>query len=47
MLDNLGDGPFSKVEKLRSNGKTTEAFFLARRMVAEGMEGAERRYLRY
>ena len=40
MLENLGDGPFSKVERLRANGKTTEAFFLARRMVAEGVEGA-------
>ena len=34
------DGEFSKVERLLSSGKVTEAFFLARRMVAEGVEGA-------
>ena len=34
------DGPFSKIENLRSDGRTTEAFFLARRMVAEGIDGA-------
>jgi len=32
--------PFSKIERLRADGKTTEAFFLARRMVAEGADGA-------
>jgi hypothetical protein len=32
--------PFSKIERLRAGGKTTEAFFLARRMVAEGTDGA-------
>ena len=32
--------PFSKIERLRSDGRTTEAFFLARRMVAEGTDGA-------
>ena len=44
-LEDIGDGEehdlFSKVERLRSDGKTTEAFFLARRMAAEGAEGAE------
>ena len=39
--DNDKDGPFSKIEGLRSDGRNTEAFFLARRMVAEGIDGAE------
>jgi len=38
-MEDDGDG-FSKIERLRHNGNTTEAFFLARRMVAEGVEGA-------
>lgn len=33
--------PFSKIERLRSVGQITEAFFLARRMAAEGTDGAE------
>ena len=33
-------GTFSKIDGLREEGKITEAFFLARRMAAEGTEGA-------
>jgi tetratricopeptide (TPR) repeat protein len=33
-------GTFSKIDRLRREGKITEAFFLARRMAAEGIEGA-------
>ena len=33
-------GTFSKIDRLRGEGKITEAFFLARRMAAEGIEGA-------
>lgn len=33
-------GAFSKIDRLRGEGKVTEAFFLARRMAAEGIEGA-------
>jgi len=33
-------GPFDEVSTLREEGKTAEAFFLARRMAAEGEEGA-------
>ena len=40
ILDNEDRSPFSKIERLRRDGKITEAFFLARRMVAEGVEGA-------
>lgn len=39
-LEDREQGPFSKIESLRSEGKNTEAFFLARRMVAEGVAGA-------
>jgi tetratricopeptide (TPR) repeat protein len=38
--ENEDVGPFSKIERLRASGQTTEAFFLARKMVAEGVEGA-------
>jgi len=38
--ENEDVGPFSKVERLRASGQTTEAFFLARKMVTEGIEGA-------
>jgi hypothetical protein len=34
-------GTFSKIDRLRVEGKITEAFFHARRMAAEGIEGAE------
>jgi len=40
IADDGKDGPFSKIESLRSDGRNTEAFFLARRMVAEGIDGA-------
>ena len=40
IVEDAEEGPFSKVEILRANGKTTEAFFVARRMVAEGVDGA-------
>lgn len=33
-------GTFSKIDRLRVEGKITEAFFHARRMAAEGIEGA-------
>jgi len=40
-IDDLEDpDPFSKIDKLREEGKITEAFFLARRMATEGIEGA-------
>jgi len=32
--------PFSSIKKLREEGEIAEAFFLARRMAAEGVEGA-------
>jgi hypothetical protein len=35
-----GDGAFTEIERLRSNGRLPEAFFLARRMAAEGHEDA-------
>ena len=33
--------PFSEVDMLIQDGRTSEAFFLARRMAAEGIDGAE------
>tara|TARA_B100000287_G_scaffold46974_1_gene41890 strand:- start:10333 stop:11313 length:981 start_codon:yes stop_codon:yes gene_type:complete len=36
-----GSSPFSEIDDLRSRGKLSEAFFLARRMATEGEEGAE------
>ncbi len=37
----FGSSPFSEIDDLRSRGRLSEAFFLARRMVAEGEDGAE------
>jgi hypothetical protein len=35
-----GGGAFTEIESLRSSGRLPEAFFLARRMAAEGHEDA-------
>ena len=41
LIDEMQEfGTFSKIDRLRGEGKITEAFFLARRMAAEGIEGA-------
>ena len=36
-----GNLKVSNIEALRKQGRSTEAFFLARRMAAEGVEGAK------
>ena len=40
-IENKKDNPLWEIDSLLREGNSNEAFFLARRMAAEGIEGAE------